>query len=39
MTRDEIRKEIKAVLKGMNLHLGMKLEGYQPAAAPETSDE
>lgn len=32
-------EEIKAVLKGMNLHLGMKLEGYQPAAAPETNEE
>lgn len=29
-------EEIKAVLKTMNLHLGMKLEGYQPPAAAES---
>ncbi len=31
--------EIKAVLKTMNLHLGMKLEGYQPAAASSETEE
>jgi DNA-directed RNA polymerase subunit alpha len=31
--------EIKVVLKTMNLHLGMKLEGYQPANATEQQEE
>lgn len=32
-------EEIKAVLKTMNLHLGMKLEGYQPASAGSEQEE
>ncbi|RJP20124.1 MAG: DNA-directed RNA polymerase subunit alpha [Candidatus Abyssobacteria bacterium SURF_5] len=32
-------EEIKLVLKSMNLHLGMKLEGYQAASASEQREE
>jgi DNA-directed RNA polymerase subunit alpha len=32
-------EEIKVVLTTMNLHLGMKLEGYQPSVPSETSEE
>jgi DNA-directed RNA polymerase subunit alpha len=33
-------EEIKVVLKTMNLHLGMKLEGYEPPpSAPESQEE